>query len=99
MASLLGKLPEDAVFDTMESPIGRLLVIVSRKGIHALISASDEEALELMSALPRDSGHPVLLQVRAQLAEYFGGRRRRFDLPIVLEGTEFQKQVWSELAK
>jgi methylated-DNA-[protein]-cysteine S-methyltransferase len=99
MTSWLGNLPEDAVYDTIESPIGRLLVIVSRKGVHALISASDEEASTLMEMLPHDSGQPILVQVRAQLAEYFGGRRRRFDLPLVLEGTEFQKQVWSELAK
>jgi methylated-DNA-[protein]-cysteine S-methyltransferase len=99
MLSVLKTLPEDAVFDTMESPIGRLLIIVSRKGVHALISGDDEEATALMVALPHDAGHPVLSQVRAQLAEYFGGRRRRFDLPLVLEGTAFQKQVWSELAK
>jgi methylated-DNA-[protein]-cysteine S-methyltransferase len=99
MPNPLVQLPEDAVYDTMESPIGRLLLIVSRKGVHALISASDEDSTELMATLPHDPGHPMLAQVRAQLAEYFGGRRRRFDLPIVLEGTDFQKQVWSELAK
>jgi methylated-DNA-[protein]-cysteine S-methyltransferase len=99
MTTALRNLPEDAVYDTMESPIGRLMIIVSRKGVHALISASDEESQELMGLLPHDAGHPMLSTVRAQLAEYFGGRRRRFDLPLVLEGTEFQKQVWTELAK
>src|SRR3954471_13000342 len=99
MPTPLRNLPEDAVYDTMESPIGRLLIIVSRKGVHALIAASDEGSEELMKLLPRDPGHPMLSSVRAQLAEYFGGRRRRFDLPIVLDGTDFQKQVWSELAK
>ena len=32
-----------------------------------------------------------------QLTEYFEGSRRTFDLPILLEGTEFQKQVWRRL--
>jgi methylated-DNA-[protein]-cysteine S-methyltransferase len=35
--------------------------------------------------------------VRAQLAEYFAGTRRQFDVPLKLGGTPFQKQVWQEL--
>lgn len=33
----------------------------------------------------------------AQLDEYFAGRRRQFDLPLLLCGTLFQKTVWNEL--
>lgn len=29
-----------------------------------------------------------------QLQEYFAGKRREFDLPILLEGTDFQKKAW-----
>jgi AraC family transcriptional regulator of adaptative response/methylated-DNA-[protein]-cysteine methyltransferase len=32
-----------------------------------------------------------------QLDEYFAGRRRQFDIPLVLPGTEFQKKVWAGL--
>lgn len=34
-----------------------------------------------------------------QLNEYFEGKRKEFDLPLKLEGTKFQKQVWRELTK
>jgi methylated-DNA-[protein]-cysteine S-methyltransferase len=34
-----------------------------------------------------------------QLEEYFSGRRRHFDLPLDLRGTEFQKRCWRELLK
>jgi methylated-DNA-[protein]-cysteine S-methyltransferase len=34
-----------------------------------------------------------------QLEEYFSGRRRHFDLPLDLHGTEFQKRCWRELLK
>ena len=37
--------------------------------------------------------------VERQLAEYFRNERRSFDLEIELEGTPFQKQVWSELQR
>jgi methylated-DNA-[protein]-cysteine S-methyltransferase len=35
--------------------------------------------------------------VRAQLAEYFAGRRRDFDLPLAPAGTPFQQRVWQAL--
>ena len=34
---------------------------------------------------------------RAQLGEYFAGRRRTFDLPLTPEGTTFQCSVWMAL--
>jgi methylated-DNA-[protein]-cysteine S-methyltransferase len=35
--------------------------------------------------------------VRAQLDEYFAGRRTHFDVAMRLEGSPFQRQVWSAL--
>lgn len=32
-----------------------------------------------------------------QLSEYFSSQRKDFDLPLLLVGTEFQKQIWNEL--
>lgn len=34
-----------------------------------------------------------------QLDEYFKGKREDFDLPLELNGTPFQKQVWNALTK
>jgi methylated-DNA-[protein]-cysteine S-methyltransferase len=34
-----------------------------------------------------------------QLSAYFEGEREAFDLPIALEGTDFQKGVWEALRK
>lgn len=34
-----------------------------------------------------------------QLDEFFAGRRRTFDVPLLLVGTDFQKTVWRELLK
>lgn len=39
----------------------------------------------------------VLQSLRAQLDEYFGGRRARFDLSLRTPGTDFQQRVWTEL--
>ncbi len=34
-----------------------------------------------------------------QLAEYFQGRRRSFDLPLEVRGTPFQQRVWKALRR
>jgi methylated-DNA-[protein]-cysteine S-methyltransferase len=39
----------------------------------------------------------VLARTAAQLAEYFAGDRRAFDLPLAPRGTEFQAGVWRAL--
>jgi methylated-DNA-[protein]-cysteine S-methyltransferase len=35
----------------------------------------------------------------SQLAEYFKGERKTFNIDYLIKGTEFQKKVWAELAK
>jgi methylated-DNA-[protein]-cysteine S-methyltransferase len=42
---------------------------------------------------------PVLKATAAQLEEYFAGERRDFEVPMELDGTPFQRQVWSELQR
>ncbi len=39
----------------------------------------------------------IIEEVIKQLEEYFNGKRKTFELPINLKGTEFQKKVWNEL--
>ena len=39
----------------------------------------------------------LLNTARSQLNEYFQGRRKAFELPLLLVGTAFQKSVWNAL--
>jgi methylated-DNA-[protein]-cysteine S-methyltransferase len=39
----------------------------------------------------------ILEKTRTQLDEYLRGRRREFDIPLLLVGTDFQKSVWNAL--
>lgn len=39
----------------------------------------------------------LFIAAKKQLEEYFCGKRREFDIPIRLNGTEFQKAVWNAL--
>jgi len=38
-------------------------------------------------------------RTREQLAEYFTSKRKYFDIPLFMVGTEFQKSVWNALLK
>lgn len=39
----------------------------------------------------------VIERAGQQLDEFFAGKRREFDVPLLFVGTEFQKTVWNEL--
>jgi methylated-DNA-[protein]-cysteine S-methyltransferase len=41
--------------------------------------------------------HPLLAECVQQLQDYFTSRRKTFDLPLLQEGTEFQKKIWQLL--
>ena len=39
----------------------------------------------------------LIAKTKVELEEYFKGLRTRFDIPIKLNGTEFQNMVWQEM--
>ncbi len=41
----------------------------------------------------------LCLECARQLEEYFAGKRKSFDLPLKLHGTDFQKKIWETLAR
>jgi methylated-DNA-[protein]-cysteine S-methyltransferase len=80
----------------VDSPVGPISLRADSTGrlteLH--IGAADTGAL-----CGSDSGPAgrVLDRAAAQLDEYFDGARRFFDLPLAMEGTPFQQQVWARL--
>lgn len=81
----------------MDSPIGELLL------------AGDDDALTVIGfpegKMRRDPeadwifNEQPFAEARRQLGEYFAGERREFDLPLRLDGTEFQLLVLDELRR
>ena len=41
----------------------------------------------------------LIKKAASQLFEYLNGKRKKFDLPLLKEGTDFQISVWNELLK
>ena len=82
---------------TVASPVGKLMLVASDSGLAAILWENDDPDRVRLGSIMKDPGHPVLIAAERQLAEYFAGERKRFDLPLDFNGTEFQKQVWSAL--
>ena len=78
----------------MASPVGRL-ELVERGG--ALVAIHFDAPPDGSPENER-GGSPVLVEARRQLADYFAGTLRVFDLPLRPAGTEFQRRVWEVLA-
>ena len=73
------------------SPVGPLTLVASPQGLRRLHFGAVEVDV------PKDAAYPVLADAVRQLDAYFAGSRTAFDLPLDLEGTVFQKQVWTLL--
>jgi methylated-DNA-[protein]-cysteine S-methyltransferase len=79
---------------TYDSPLGPLTLIAGRRGLRALHFPGRVEPLDESARDDR-----LLAPAVQQLAEYFAGRRRRFELALDLDGTPFQQQVWTHLGR
>ncbi|MDO9191410.1 MAG: methylated-DNA--[protein]-cysteine S-methyltransferase [Undibacterium sp.] len=80
-----------------QSPIGKLLLAASERGL-AGVYFEEHKHFKGMDGWQRDDAHFVLQQTRLQLAAYFAGARREFDVPLDMRGgTAFQQAVWQAL--
>ncbi|MBZ5594433.1 MAG: bifunctional DNA-binding transcriptional regulator/O6-methylguanine-DNA methyltransferase Ada [Acidobacteriia bacterium] len=92
----------DIAYTTVHSPLGRLLVAGTERGICAVSLGDDEEALEKSLAaeysgatLRRDNAK-LRLWVLA-LISHLCGKEPHLDLPLDVRATAFQWRVWQEL--
>jgi len=77
---------------TIGSPVGTLLIEADEKNIIGSCFLDHKKAGPC-----RICGNRVLKKCCNQLKEYFRGKRKKFDLPLKPEGTEFQEKVWHAL--
>lgn len=79
-----------------DSPIGVLTITASDKGITRIDFDTKEDVATASTGSP--AAESIIAQAKAQLDEYFAGRRKTFNVPLDFEsGTEFQLDVWNEL--
>lgn len=77
---------------TFESPLGILLLTANKQALFSIEFGAE-------NMYPAKSDNPILIEAKRQLDQYFKGERRIFNLPLHLNGTDFQVKVWQALQK
>jgi methylated-DNA-[protein]-cysteine S-methyltransferase len=84
-------------YKVIDSPIGKLKLAASDKGLVAILWENDSPCRVRLSELVADERHPVIVETERQLGEYFAGKRKAFSVALDMRGTRFQKDVWEAL--
>lgn len=59
----------------------------------------DRRLRHLLHADMQEGTCAIIETARQQLDEYFTGKRKTFDVPLLFVGTDFQKIVWNDLLR
>jgi methylated-DNA-[protein]-cysteine S-methyltransferase len=73
-----------------KSPVGWIEIRENEEMISYLVFHDEEPQIVYKET-------PLLKRAVKELEEYFQGKRKKFDLPLMLNGTYFRMKVWNEL--
>jgi methylated-DNA-[protein]-cysteine S-methyltransferase len=82
-------------YTTVESPVGPLLLAGDADALRRVSFESSKHAARPPADWMEDRA--PFTEVIRQLQAYFRGELRKFDVPLAMEGTEFQLRVWNAL--
>ncbi|MCK4311314.1 MAG: methylated-DNA--[protein]-cysteine S-methyltransferase [Candidatus Cloacimonetes bacterium] len=83
-------------YKVIESPVGQLILITNESNLVGIKFGYNKNE-ELPCNFVKQDIHPILRKTEIQLDEYFRGKRKKFELPLFMPGTDFQKRVWERL--
>jgi len=85
-------------YDTYESPQGGMLLVANDEGLAGVFFNRQKHHPKRQADWKKDPHHRVLQQAKRELAEYFAGKRQRFEVALSPEGTLFQRSVWKAIS-
>ncbi len=83
------------LYTTFDSPIGELMAVGDGRAFHGLHMQEGRTAIKVGGGWK--AVDEPFAELRSQLAEYFAGRRRSFDLSLQMRGNPFDQRVWRAL--
>ena len=84
-------------FKKITSPIGALYIVATSKYLVGLTPENSWNRLQKRFNKLIEGENDIINDTQYQLVEYFDGVRKKFDIPISLNGTDFQKSAWKAL--
>ncbi len=82
-------------YTNIESPVGPLVLAGDDRGLRFLSFGASKRAVCAKPDWTEDSA--PFKEATLQLQAYFRGELKEFDLPLSLDGTTFQVNVWKKL--
>ena len=82
----------------IETPVGPLAAALDGAGRLTHLGFSKAEHKRI-AAEGGERNDKAIVPVARQVTEYFACKRKSFDFPLAMKGTDFQKQVWAALLK
>lgn len=102
-AAMTGGAP-GLVAEWIETPLGGMIAVADDRSLHLLEFTDRRDLAAELRRLSAASGGRIGLgrsavteRAEAQLGRYFAAQSGDFDLPLVLHGTPFLREVWTEL--
>ncbi|MBS1518675.1 MAG: bifunctional transcriptional activator/DNA repair protein Ada [Bacteroidetes bacterium] len=91
-------------FTRFTTPLGPMMAVATEKGL-CLLEFTDRRMLETqLKNLEKHYRSKIFPgkskffpETEKQMNEYFAGKRKDFDVPLVMTGSDFQKSVWKIL--
>ncbi|MEZ4704991.1 MAG: methylated-DNA--[protein]-cysteine S-methyltransferase [Bdellovibrionota bacterium] len=94
----------DLFWSTFESNWGNMLLVSNHRGLVHITLPSSKNQQNVLEGFSKKKDHiithkenSILYQTKKQLEEYFAGKSTHFNLPLHIEGTPFQTNVWNAL--
>ena len=85
-------------FSYCSSPLGDMQMIEENNSLtHLNLSVNQILPADFPKGSITQKDTPLISSAKRQLDEYFQGKRKSFDLPLALSGTQFQQKVWNAL--
>jgi methylated-DNA-[protein]-cysteine S-methyltransferase len=85
-------------YDLYESPHGQMLLVAEGEGLSGVYFEGQKYHPQVEPEWRRDARRAPLRQATRELAEYFGGERKCFEIALAPEGTAFQRSVWKAIS-
>jgi methylated-DNA-[protein]-cysteine S-methyltransferase len=79
--------------------LGDLLLVATETHLTGIYFPNHKHGPELPDDWKLDAKHPILRRAGKELLEYLAGKRTTFNVPFSFEGTEFQTEVWKQIAR
>jgi methylated-DNA-[protein]-cysteine S-methyltransferase len=88
-----------AYYTHIDSPLALLILVSDGTSLMGLYMVGQDHMPSIGPEWIKDQSACPFRETREQLASYFRGERRSFDVPLAPRGTEFQQAIWAELQR